>query len=171
MKMAVETVTSTHVYFYGGVFSNFYPCEFELEGKTWVTSEQYFMWKKALLFGDADTAAYIASEKDPLACKMAGRGIRSYNDEKWAEVRYKIMRDAVYNKFVQDPYLRNYILKDEFEDLIFVEASPTDTVWGVGLDQFDERIKDESNWRGTNLLGEVIMEVRDTISSYYEKDA
>ena len=45
-----------YVAFWGGCFSNFFPCQFWLEGKLWTTSEKYFMWKKAITFGDNETA-------------------------------------------------------------------------------------------------------------------
>jgi ribA/ribD-fused uncharacterized protein len=41
-----------------------------------------------------------------------------------------------------------------------VEASPKDKVWGVGLHFTDDAILDEKNWKGTNWLGEAIMQVR-----------
>ena len=47
-----------------------------------------------------------------------------------------------------------------------MEANPDDTIWGVGLTSSDDAILIESNWRGQNLLGEVLMVVRDI----FEKD-
>ena len=41
-----------------------------------------------------------------------------------------------------------------------VEASPIDRIWGVGLRADDPRIHDRAQWRGLNLLGEALMEVR-----------
>ena len=49
----------------------------------------------------------------------------------------------------------------ESADRIFVEASPYDKIWGVGLYETDDRILDEKNWLGENLLGKAITEVRD----------
>ena len=44
-----------------------------------------------------------------------------------------------------------------------VEASPTDLIWGVGLSEFDPDIYDESKWRGKNLLGEILIVVRERL--------
>ena len=35
-----------------------------------------------------------------------------------------------------------------------------DKIWGIGLHVRDDAARDRSNWRGENLLGEVLMEVR-----------
>lgn len=44
-----------------------------------------------------------------------------------------------------------------------VEASPVDTVWGIGLDQNDTRAWDRSQWKGTNWLGVVLTRLREDI--------
>ena len=40
------------------------------------------------------------------------------------------------------------------------EANPKDTRWGIGLSAEDDRVLDESQWQGENLLGKVLMQVR-----------
>ena len=50
-------------------------------------------------------------------------------------------------------------------DKILVEASPYDTIWGVGLGENNDLILDEKNWKGTNFLGEVLMDVRKSLSN------
>jgi len=46
---------------------------------------------------------------------------------------------------------------------IFVEASPYDKIWGVGLSPDDDRVLDINKWNGQNLLGKCIMQARDEI--------
>ncbi|RYF96968.1 MAG: DUF1768 domain-containing protein, partial [Chitinophagaceae bacterium] len=43
------------------------------------------------------------------------------------------------------------------------EASPIDTIWGIGLAADDPGIENPSNWKGENLLGYALMEVRDRL--------
>jgi len=45
-----------------------------------------------------------------------------------------------------------------------VEASPVDTIWGVGLHKTDPKINDPQNWKGLNLLGKTLNKVRDDLS-------
>lgn len=49
-----------------------------------------------------------------------------------------------------------------------VEASPCDGVWGIRMDQSNEKVKDPFAWRGQNLLGFALMEVRDGLRRVWE---
>ena len=40
------------------------------------------------------------------------------------------------------------------------ETNPRDVRWAIGLPAEDDRILDESQWQGENLLGKVLMQVR-----------
>ena len=43
------------------------------------------------------------------------------------------------------------------------EVNPTDTRWAIGLPADDDRVLDESQWQGENLLGKVLMQIRDEL--------
>lgn len=65
---------------------------------------------------------------------------------------------TLYHKFRQNYDLKVYLLMTK--DSILAEASPYDRVWGIGLGlRYPERL-DYSKWRGENLLGKVLMDVR-----------
>lgn len=61
-------------------------------------------------------------------------------------------------KFSQNPELGNFLQRTGTR--VLVEASPVDTIWGIGLARDDERIHDPNQWQGLNLLGFALMEVR-----------
>ena len=134
-----------------GCFSNFYPCTFTWNGRKYNCSEQAFMWTKATYFKDDDTAIKIMSENDPKKIKKLSRTVKDFNDEEWSKVRYNFMLKINYEKYRQNPDLRKILLSTG--DIIIVEDSPFDYIWGIG--------KDGS---GQNLLGKVLMEVR----KYYQ---
>jgi ribA/ribD-fused uncharacterized protein len=46
---------------------------------------------------------------------------------------------------------------------VLVEASPLDRVWGIGLAADHEAAASPSRWRGRNLLGFALMEVRERL--------
>lgn len=160
--------TDKYTLFYNGAFSNFFPCEFEIDGIKFCTSEQYFMYKKALTFNDHVIANLILNEPDPLNQKQLGRGVADYNDDVWSKVRYQHMYDGCFAKFTQNAYLKSQLLYTVGTNL--VEASPYDTIWGIGLSEIDPLAWDESNWKGLNLLGKVLDEVRETILTNSKKE-
>ena len=47
--------------------------------------------------------------------------------------------------------------------VVEVEASPMDTIWGIGLAQDNSQANDPTKWRGDNLLGFALMVVRDQL--------
>lgn len=147
--------------FWGGPFSQWYPCVFEIEGVRYNCTEQYMMVKKAQLFGDADAAAAIMATTVPSEQKAIGRQVKGFDDKTW----HAVARDIVYRgnmaKFTQNPELRKFILCT-FEQEI-VEASPEDVIWGIGLGEHHPDAQDKSKWKGTNWLGQVLMDVRDAL--------
>ena len=150
-----------YVAFWGGCFSNFFPCSFWLDGKDWSSSEKYFMWKKAITFCDYDTAEQILNSDAPRVVKKLGRQVQGFNPNIWDEVKVDIMYAGVNAKFTQCAECNDCIKL--FPNQKFVEGSPDDTIWGVGIHYQDENVFDESKWRGQNLLGNILTRVRDEI--------
>jgi ribA/ribD-fused uncharacterized protein len=64
-------------------------------------------------------------------------------------------------KFGADPALRGYLLGTG--DRVLVEASPIDSIWGIGLSRDDPDAADPARWRGLNLLGQALMQVRSAL--------
>jgi ribA/ribD-fused uncharacterized protein len=157
-------VTEKHVFFWGEFPSNWHPARFvvERDGKEleFFNSEQYFMYEKAVMFGDEVTAMRILFEgKDPKKAKTLGRQVKNYDDKIWEKVRYQIMVYANMHKYLQNKELRELLLNKEFDGKKFVEASPFDGIWGIKCDEATA-LDDESNWNGLNLLGKALDEVR-----------
>ena len=153
-------ITDKYVAFWGGPFSNFYPCKIVHHGHEFKSSEQLFMYCKALFFGDDETVKEILKAKTPKEAKSLGRQVKDFNDEAWTEVREMMMYTAVYQKFKQNEGLKKYLINPVTETRQFVEGSPYDKIWGVGLLWDDPAIADEKNWKGENLLGKTLDKVR-----------
>lgn len=149
-----------YVAFWNGVFSNYYPCLFRAYRKLWYSSEQCFMWLKAKYFKDEETALAIENAQNPSFAKRLGREVKNFDESKWQKVRYEKMYEAVFNKFSQNEHLLQELLSDKYKDKHFVEGSPHDRIWGVGIKWTDKAIADKDNWRGENLLGAVLDDVR-----------
>lgn len=154
-------MASNYVYFYGGVFSNFYQCKMVENDVVYCCSEQYFMKKKQELFEPENTklASLILNEKKPSIIKQYGRQIENFNQDIWNKNKMNIMIRALELKFTQNENLRNLLINTT--DKILVEASPYDKIWGIGI-SVDAANKGQA-WRGENLLGKCLMIVRDRV--------
>lgn len=163
------TRTKDYVFFYYGddIYSNFFKRKFNMAGLEFFCSEQAFMWAKAVCFQDYTTAAKIAAvdskgRKAAFDCKMLGREVKPYSDEHWSKVRYSVMCDVLMEKFTQNHDMATELLATG--DRVIVEASPTDTIWGIGMDVDHPDILDSTCWRGLNLLGNALMYVRERLA-------
>jgi len=171
-------VTDKHVLFWGEWPSNWYPAEFDvevmLEGKKqtkhFYNSEQYFMFVKAVVFGDMETAYKILSAKDPKKAKKLGREVKNYDDEVWSKMRYKIMVDANKAKYGQNKALADLLTSEGLKDKGFVESSPKDLCWGTGFAETHPDADDETKWKGENLLGKALDETREWILSQIKNE-
>lgn len=76
----------------------------------------------------------------------------------WLRHRYGIVVEGNLAKFGQHPALGAFLRGTG--DRILVEASPVDPVWGVGLAADAPGAQDPGRWRGLNLLGFALMDVR-----------
>ena len=93
--------------------------------------------------------------------KNFGREIKNFNEDIWSKRRFGIVEIANYQKFSQNPALKQYLLNTY--DKFLVEASPVDAIWGIGLSHEDPNAKIPKNWRGLNILGFVLMSVRENL--------
>ncbi|UOQ73319.1 NADAR family protein [Hymenobacter cellulosilyticus] len=143
-------------------FSQWYPAAFELDGYVYPTAEHYMMAEKARLFQDEATRAAIITAKHPNDAKKLGRQIKNFDEAAWLAARFAIVVRGNLAKFSQHPELRKFLVGTGSQ--ILVEASPVDTIWGIGLVQDHPAAADPSTWRGLNLLGFALMEVRDQLA-------
>jgi ribA/ribD-fused uncharacterized protein len=123
--------------------------------------EQYMMHQKALLFGDEEIADLIMQEKNPKEQKKFGRMIKGFDKALWDKNCLAIVYEGNLAKFSQNPELRYEMLNTG--NRIFVEASPLDNIWGIGLDENAEGIDDPSYWLGLNLLGQALNLVKNQL--------
>jgi ribA/ribD-fused uncharacterized protein len=123
--------------------------------------EQYMMAMKARLFGDRATLKKIMATQIPKVQKQLGREVKGFDPEKWSEVAYEVVLRATVEKYRQNPKL--LILLQAAGDLEFVEASPMDTIWGIGLGTENPDALDRTKWKGQNLLGKAITQAKQII--------
>lgn len=153
--------TDKYVFFWGGTFSQWFPSKFEIDGVEYVTAEQYMMAMKAKTFGDTDAQRRIMETENPRMQKAIGREVKNFDPVKWSEVAQQFVYEANMAKFTENIEMYNELMSTGDREI--VEASPEDRIWGIGLHASDPRCLDKSQWLGTNLLGIVLMRVREDI--------
>lgn len=153
--------TDTHVYFYQNTpLSNWWVSEpaIPYDNHTFTSTESLFMYLKAKVFRDDVMAERIANAHYDDAKKL-GRLIQNFSDEVWERERENAMYIAIKAKLAVDEVFRDTLLSEEYKGKTFVEASPTDKVWGIRRSISDAYQGKE--WRGLNLLGKLLTELRD----------
>ena len=145
--------------------SQWYMCSFVVDNVSYNCAEQYMMAEKARIFGDDDTWQQIMASYDPMTIKKLGRKVRNFNAYVWKKNCQQIVKRGNLAKFSQNQKLLEYLLGTG--DKILVEASPKDTIWGIGLAEDASEASNPRLWQGENLLGFTLMEVRDMLKGRF----
>lgn len=154
--------TETMHFFLTDEFSQWYPSQFKDErGTQFACCEQWMMYSKAELFGDTNIMKKVLETNDPDEMKKLGRQIQGFDEETWQSKALTIVTLGNIMKFSQNPELWDILNKTE--DKILVEAASYDTIWGIGLKAEDAILVNTSQWKGTNYLGNALMETRDML--------
>lgn len=152
------------LFFYGSdsTFSQWYRCKFMADNFSFTCTEQYMMYRKALLFSDKKIADKIVRiGYNPGEHKSLGREVSSFVQEVWDMEKQNIVYQGNYYKFTQSIELKKSLLGTTPKTL--VEASPVDKIWGIGLSIDDPSRFDINNWEGENLLGFILTRLREDL--------
>ncbi len=143
-----------------GFLSNWYLSPFIVNGMMFSSVEQYMMYRKAVSFNDDAVASKIMATDVVADIKALGRSVSKYDDNVWSGIREKVVFEALKAKFSQNNNLKQQLL--DTGDSILAECAVKDLVWGIGLSMKDPNRFDTTKWRGRNLLGNLLMKVRET---------
>lgn len=151
-----------------GYLSNWYLSEFTIDDIAFSSMEQYMMYEKAILFHDQETAKKILQKDNVAEIKALGRTVQNFDDTVWGQSREEIVYKGVFEKFRQNPELRKRLERTGEE--VIAECAVKDKIWGIGLSMKDEDRFCVERWKGQNLLGKILMDVRKDIKQgNYEK--
>ena len=145
-----------------GCFCNWYPAEFDYAGRHYLHSEQFMMYQKVMMFGQTALGDEIMHTADPEQCKILGREFfDGFDAALWKKTRFVVVKRGIRAKFSQNPPMMDTLLATG--NAILAECSPRDKDWGILLSTSDPEVQDITKWRGENLLGQVLMEVREEL--------
>ena len=141
-----------------GFLSNWYPSPFDLDGVHFTSAEQYIMYRKCMIFGDTDSAQKVLATEDTKKQQAIGRNAKGYVGSVWSGMRQLVAVRGLLAKFSQNDDLKKMLL--DTGDAWLVECAHSDTTWACGIRLNEEERFDSSKWRGQNILGFALMEVR-----------
>lgn len=134
-----------------GVFSNLFRCKVVFEGIEYPTSEHAYQAGKA---NKPEVRAWLLAAPTPNLCAMAAHGLLAWDVvPNWATIKLGRMRAVLRAKFEQHPELA--VLLAGTGDARLIESGTTNNAvnrfWG------------EVNGKGQNMLGVMLMEIREDI--------
>lgn len=134
-----------------GPLSNLYKCSVAFESRIFPTSEHAYQAGKAR----KDTVReWVLSAPSPSLVAMAAHGLYTWDiAPNWSKTKFDRMRGVLYAKFTQHPELRKLLLSTGNARLVEVATVDNDVnrLWG------------EVNGKGKNMLGVLLMELRDKL--------
>ncbi|MES2775253.1 MAG: NADAR family protein [Bacteroidota bacterium] len=174
-KLIAEKNNNKYLFFWGhqssadgtitkSCFSQWWVAPFIVEDIEYKTAEHWMMAQKALLCNDTEMAEKIVASKTAAEAKKLGREIRNFDTEAWDKKKFDIVVDGNFHKFSQHQDLKTFLINTH--NRVLVEASPVDAIWGIGMAADDPKIENPQTWRGENLLGYALMEVRDKLREH-----
>jgi ribA/ribD-fused uncharacterized protein len=137
-----------------GCFSNFSNHGFEMKGKKWKTVEHYFQAQK---FAKTAYEEEVRLAKTPMDAARKGRDRKIPLRDDWELIKNEIMKEAVLKKFSTHADIRDLLISTGNQKII--EATTDDYYWGCGL-----------NRTGENMLGKILMEVRETLRTQISQE-
>ena len=146
------------------MLSQWYPSPFSVNELLYKSAGHWMMARKALLFGDRDTFKKILEADRPDEVKTLGATITDFDETKWTENKYEIVREGNFHKLNQNKKLQAYLMSTG--DAVLAEANPFDNIWGIGLSADAKNVSDPYTWEGLNLLGFALMEIREYFRNF-----
>lgn len=131
-----------------GEFSNFAPYGFNLKHKRWNSVEHYFQAQK---FKGTGLESKIRKANNPNFAARLGRNRKYKIRRDWESVKVNVMREAVLAKFQQNPDICDLLINTG--DAKLIEHTGNDNFWGDGGDG-----------KGRNMLGRILMQVREELN-------
>lgn len=130
-----------------GYMSNFANYSVKMGRKVYKTSEHYYQSQK---YKGTKWETKVRNAKSPMEAANIGRDKDGPIRKDWETVKDNVMREVVEAKFRQHPELAKQLL--ETGDAKLVEHTENDFYWADG-----------GNGTGKNMLGIILMEVREKL--------
>jgi ribA/ribD-fused uncharacterized protein len=131
-----------------GFLSNLFKCPIHYDDREFTCSEMAYQFGKPIRL---EVSEWLVSAPAPHLCAAAAHALLSFDiAPDWNKIKVDRMRDILKEKFTQHKDLQKMLL--DTGNAILIEESTIDAFWGIG-----------KKGNGKNMLGVLLMEVRDDI--------
>jgi hypothetical protein len=142
--------------------SNLYSINLSIDGKDYASNEHWYQYKKLLAHGKRDLAYKARLASTAREAMNIGKAVRPSREWVCSEGT-EIMKKGVSTKFDQED-MKDYLLSTTG---IIGEAT-MNWVWGIGLDIRDDSAMRINQWQGSNIMGDILTEYRDTLLAHLQ---
>ena len=143
---------TTHEYF-ENIFclDNFSAFTVVVDGVEYKTAEHAFQSIK-FLQTNKEIAEKIRMSSSPFEARALAHKYKSFRRKDWKDLKYDIMEKILFNKTIQNEYVKEKLLATKDNGIVEDCGSDDDKDWGCGLDG-----------TGQNNLGKIWMRIREKI--------
>jgi ribA/ribD-fused uncharacterized protein len=138
--------------------STYFPSAFNLYGVRYRSVQHFYQSVKAKQFGDLKAYTMIMKATSPRTQAEIASTIENFDEKVWQKKAQEVMLRGLKLKFGQNVADREFLLGTGDSTIVF--CSKHQSYWGNGLNIRDETTTDPSKWKGSNILGELLMKVR-----------
>lgn len=153
-----------NTYVFGGIYSTFNPLSnwfqssFTYNNTDYLNLEQAWQHQKAIGSGDMSKAKQILLSTDPKTAKRLGGEVKLRNKAAWDAGRQNLMTKLVRAKVQQSDVVKQHLKSTGNKKL--GETGVNNNYYTVGMKLTDDNVLNSTAWKGKNLLGNVLSEIR-----------
>lgn len=137
-----------------------WPVQIRLQSMTYHCAKQALAAEQARAFGDDEGFRRVMEARTPAEVSYTREDAKKTQEE-WELMTRKKLYEIQEAKFRQYPELQSRLLSTG--EAILAVYLPRDAFLGIGLSTDDVRAKNPIHWKGQNMLGTVLMEVRQVL--------
>ena len=143
--------------------SNYHKCNFTVQERKFLSTEQFIQYTKACHFNDINTAAKILQATNAMECKNLSRQIALTDEvERWSKVAPEKCLPGIQAKFQQNPKLKKILMNTGTKTIV---ESSYDKLWGTRVPIHSQDCLNNEAWTSTGILGNLLMQTRESLST------
>ena len=140
---------------------NYYPCTLKIYNEEFASSEHAYQWRFLTYLGIHDLAEEVRKAPSAAEAKAIASRVPSHLHNEWHTIKQQIMKDILHVKADYCSRFKSDLLNSGSSTL--VESVRGDIFWSSGLSPTHDATTKPQYFRGSNILGHVLEQVRNDL--------